>query len=124
MVLTYDAYQETLEEQAKKDQRLEELEKSFQAQLETQRKQQELLESLWLHQQKQEQQQQEDKNQEHFSKKEKEKEDSTTVSSSPVRVEKVTVSRRNEPGIPPTPVAETFLLVDNDKRNNGDNRYD
>jgi hypothetical protein len=124
MILTYDAYTQTLEEQQKKDKRLEELEKSFQAQLETQRKQQELLESLWLHQQKQEQrQQQEHKNQQHLSKKEKEK-DSTTVSSSPVRVEKVTVSRRNEPGIPPTPVAETFLLVDNDKHNNGDNRYD
>ena len=118
MVLTYDAYQETLEEQAKKDKRLEELEKSFQAQLETQRKQQELLEDLWLHQQKQEQQQQENKNQQLLPK----KEDSTA--NTPVRVEKVTVSRRNETGIPPTPVAETFLLVDNDKHNNGDNRYD
>jgi flagellar biosynthesis GTPase FlhF len=124
MVLTFDAYEETIQEQQKKDKRLEELEKSFQAQLETQRKQQELLESLWLHQQKQEQQQQEHKNEQHLPK--KEEENSTTVSSppTPVRVEKVTVSRRNEPGIPPTPVAETFLLVDNDKHNNGDNRYD
>jgi integrase/recombinase XerD len=117
MVLTYDAYQETLEQQQKKDKRLEELEKSFQAQLETQRKQQELLESLWLHQQKQEQQQQEHKNQQYLPK----KEDSTA--NTPVRVEKITVSRRNEPAVPPTPVAETFLLVD-DKHNNGDNRYD
>jgi hypothetical protein len=53
MILTYDAYTQTLVEQAKKDRRLEELEKSFQAQLETQRKQQELLESLWLYQQQQ-----------------------------------------------------------------------
>jgi hypothetical protein len=117
MVLTFDAYEETIQEQAKKDRRLEELEKSFQAQLETQRKQQELLESLWLHQQKQEQQQQEHKNQHHLPK----KEDSTA--NPPVRVEKVMVSRRNEPGIPSTPVAETFLLVD-DKGNNRDKRYD
>jgi len=113
MILTYDAYTQTIEEQAKKDKRLEELEKSFQAQLETQRKQQELLESLWLHQQ-----QQEHKNQQLLPK----KEDSTA--NTPVRVEKVTVSRRNEPAVPPTPVAETFLLVDNDEHNNGDNRYD
>jgi integrase/recombinase XerD len=113
MILTYDAYAQTIEEQAKKDKRLEELEKSFQAQLETQRKQQELLESLWLHQQ-----QQEHKNQQLLPK----KEDSTA--NTPVRVEKVTVSRRNESAVPPTPVAETFLLVDNDKHNNGDNRYD
>jgi integrase len=118
MILTYDAYTQTLEEQAKKDQRLEELEKSFQAQLETQRKQQGLLESLWLHQQKQEQQQQEHKNQQYLPKKEE------STANTPVRVEKVTVSRRNETGIPPTPVAETFLLVDNDKRNNGDSKYD
>jgi hypothetical protein len=102
-------------EQRRKDKRLEELEKSLQAQIATQRKQQELLEDLWLHQQ---QQQQQEKNQR------PQKKDSTTVAPSPVRVEKVTVSRRNEPAIPPTPVAETFLLVDNDKRNNGDNRYD
>jgi hypothetical protein len=118
MILTYDAYTQTLEEQVKKDKHLEELEKSFQAQLETHRKQQELLESLWLHQQKQEQQQQEHKNQQHLPK----KEDSTA--NPPVKVEKVTVSRRNEQGIPPTPVAETFLLVDNDKPNNRDKRYD
>jgi hypothetical protein len=117
MILTYDAYAQAIEEQQKKDQKLEQLEKSFQAQLETQRKQQELLESLWLHQQKQEQQQQEHKNQHHLPK----KEDSTA--NPPVRVEKVMVSRRNEPGIPSTPVAETFLLVD-DKGNNRDKRYD
>jgi hypothetical protein len=34
------------------------------------------------------------------------------------------VSRRNEPGIPPTPVAETFLVVNNDQHNNGDDKYD
>ena len=120
MILTYDAYEETLEEQKKKDKRLEDLEKSLQAQLETQRKQQELLESLWLHQQQQQQQQNKGKNQ-----RPQKKGSTTSDAHSPtptVRVEKVTVSRRNEPAVPPTPVAETFLLVDNDKGNNGDNR--
>jgi integrase len=104
-------------EQKKKDKRLEDLEKSLQAQLETQRRQQELLESLWLHQQRRQQQ---GKNQ--LS----QKKDFTSDphSPSPVRVEKVTVSRRNEPSVPPTPVAETFLLVDNNKSNNGNNSYD
>jgi hypothetical protein len=65
-------------------------------------------------------QQQEKKKQQHKQKKKKEKQspkegDPTTT---PVRVGKVTVSRRNEPGVPPTPVAETFLLV-GDQRNNG-----
>jgi len=50
MVLTYDAYNETIEEQKSKDKRLEELEQNFKAQLQTQQKQQELLEALWLHQ--------------------------------------------------------------------------
>jgi integrase len=122
-VLTHDAFMQILEEQAKKDKRLEELEKSFQAQLETQRKQQELLELLWSHQQKQEQQKQEQQKQEHKNEQHLSKKEDSTANT-PVRVEKVTVSRRNEPGIPPTPVAETFLLVDNDKHNNGDNRYD
>jgi hypothetical protein len=35
MVLNYDAYEETLEEQQKKDKRLEDLEKTLQAQLQT-----------------------------------------------------------------------------------------
>jgi hypothetical protein len=114
MILTYSAYEQTLEEQKKKDKRLEDLEKSLQAQLETQRKQQES-ESLWLHQQRR---QQKGKNQR------PQKKDSTNDAPSPVRVEKVTVSRRNESAVPPTPVAETFLLVDNDKSNNSNNRYD
>jgi hypothetical protein len=104
-------------EQKKKDKRLEDLEKSLQAQLETQRRQQELLESLWLHQQRRQQQGKNQRSQ---------KKDFTSYphSPSPVRVEKVTVSRRNEPSVPPTPVAETFLLVDNYKSNNGNNKYD
>ena len=47
MILSYDAYEETLEEQKKKDKRLEDLEKSLQAQLETQQNQQKILESIW-----------------------------------------------------------------------------
>jgi integrase/recombinase XerD len=47
MVLNYDAYEETLEEQKKKDKRLEDLEKSLQAQLQTQQNQQKILESIW-----------------------------------------------------------------------------
>jgi integrase len=46
MVLTYDAYNETIEEQKSKDKWLEELEQNFKAQLQTQQKQQELLEAL------------------------------------------------------------------------------
>jgi hypothetical protein len=119
MVLTYDAYEETLEEQQSKDKRLEELEKSFQAQLETQRKQQELLDSLWLYQQQGKKQQQKQK-----KKKEKQSPKEADPTTPPVRVEKIMISRRNEPDVPLTPVAETFLLVDNNKGNNGDNRYD
>jgi hypothetical protein len=47
MVLTYDAYEDTLEEQKKKDKRLEELEKSLQAQVQTQQNQQKILEAIW-----------------------------------------------------------------------------
>jgi hypothetical protein len=47
MILTYSAYEETLEEQKKKDKRLEDLEKSLQAQLQTQQNQQKILETIW-----------------------------------------------------------------------------
>jgi hypothetical protein len=47
MILTYSAYEETLEDQKKKDKRLEDLEKSLQAQLQTQQNQQKILETIW-----------------------------------------------------------------------------
>jgi hypothetical protein len=47
MILTYDAYEETLEKQKKKGKRLEDLEKSLQAQLQTQQNQQKILEAIW-----------------------------------------------------------------------------
>jgi predicted nucleic acid-binding Zn ribbon protein len=47
MILTYSTYEETLEEQKKKDKRLEDLEKSLQAQLQIQQNQQKILETIW-----------------------------------------------------------------------------
>ena len=101
MVLTYDAYNETIEEQKSKDKRLEELEQNFKARLQTQQKQQELLEALWLHQQQ--------------PLPNKEKEEFSSSSRPPIKAEKFTLSRRNETGIPSTPWMETFMLVDNRK---------
>ena len=47
MILRYDAYEETLEEQKKKTKDLKNLEKSLQAQSKTQQNQQKILESIW-----------------------------------------------------------------------------
>jgi integrase/recombinase XerD len=47
MILRYDAYEETIEEQKIKDKRLEDLEKSLQTQLQIQQNQQKILETIW-----------------------------------------------------------------------------
>jgi integrase/recombinase XerD len=69
MVLTYDAYEQTLEEQRTKDKRLEELEQNLKATLQTQQKHQELLEALWLQQQQQQQKEQQQQSQQLLPKK-------------------------------------------------------
>jgi hypothetical protein len=110
MVLTFDAYNETIEEQKSKDRRLEELEQNLKAQLQTQQRQQELLEALWLQQQQQQSQQQ----QPLPNKSEHSSPPNTHSSSSPpiVKVNKHVLYRRNEVGVPPTPWMQAFELSD------------
>ena len=116
MVLRYDAYEETIAEQKKKDDMLEQMrreqlefqqryQREREEQIRAQERNQELLEVLWLHQQQQ-QQEQEQKQQQH-----------------PIKnaVDRHIIYRRNEVGVPPTPWMQTFVLNDprkSDEENN------
>jgi hypothetical protein len=111
MVLNYDAYEETLEEQQKKDKRLEELEKSLQAQLQTQQNQQKILETIWNNMASAAASKEDEnkKNNQHYNDDDNDDENNIHVSKLSLTWQK-RGEQEKEPPI--TTAAETFVLAD------------
>jgi hypothetical protein len=106
MILTYSAYEETLEEQKKKDKRLEDLQKSLQAQLQTQQNQQKILETIWNNMASaaaSKEDEKRKKNNQHYN------DDDNNIHVSKLSL---TWQMRREEKEPPITAAETFVLSD------------
>jgi integrase/recombinase XerD len=116
MVLTYNAYEETLEEQKKKDKRLEDLEKSLQAQLQIQQNQQKILETIWNNMassaasNSKVDKEKKEKNQ-HYNDDDNDDENNIHVSKLSLTWQKRGEGEKEEP-LPIATAAETFVLAD------------
>ena len=110
MILTYSAYEETLEEQQKKDKRLEDLEKSLQAQLQTQQNQQKILETIWnnMASAAASKEDEKKKNNQHYNDDDNDDENNIHVSKLSLTWQK----KIEENGESPITAAETFVLAD------------
>jgi integrase/recombinase XerD len=112
MVLTYDAYEELQEEQKKKDKRLEDLEKSLQAQLQIQQNQQKILETIWNNMVSAASTEDvKKKNNQHYNDADNDDENNIHVSKLSLTWQKRGVEEEKEPP-PITTAAETFVLAD------------